>query len=139
MQAFDDSGLLFDTQAIILWAKNEVPQAVVARVEPVDSLIFVSIVSLWEFLLKTRYHDVGLDFQDFIAVLISLRAEVLEIRLGHLHRLRELPAVKNHRDPFDRMIISQAISENLTLVGGDRRFPAYRQAQGSSGLKLLWA
>jgi PIN domain nuclease of toxin-antitoxin system len=47
-------------------------------------------------------------------------------------RLATLP--DHHNDPFDRMIIAQAIQEKLTCVASDERFPSYK----SSGLQVLW-
>lgn len=136
--AAGESGLLLDTQAVILWAKDDVTASVARHVESSGKL-FVSVVSLWEFLLKSRYHDVGLDFHDFVSVISMLKAEVLDIKMTHLKKLRDLPFIEYHRDPFDRIIIVQALAEGLTLVGADRRFPAYRKAKGSGRLKLLWA
>ena len=54
----------------------------------------------------------------------------LPISLAHIDRMRTLPY--HHRDPFDRLIIAQAMEEGLTIVTRDRRFPAY-------GVPLLMA
>lgn len=63
-------------------------------------------------------------FNEFINKQISINNyKVLDIKLEHLFVLRNLE--NHHRDPFDRIIISQAISENLTIVGKDRAFDNY--------------
>lgn len=57
-------------------------------------------------------------------------AENLDINWHHLKRLRELPDI--HRDPFDRMLVAQALVENLTIITGDPHIPKY------PGVKILW-
>ncbi len=59
--------------------------------------------------------------------------ELLEITDTHLVALSQLPTVRNHRDPFDRLLIAQALTEDLTLISHDGKFADY------AGLKLLWA
>ncbi len=87
--------------------------------------VHVSVVSFWEFLLKSRYHDLGITFEEMRQVVKALDASLLAIDLQHLQTLQSLPFVGKHRDPFDRLIISQAISEGYVLVGKDREFPKY--------------
>ena len=58
---------------------------------------------------------------------------MLEITNNHLVSLADLPLLPNHRDPFDRLLIAQALHENLILVSRDGKFGEY------AGLKLQWA
>lgn len=132
-------GLLFDTQALISWAHGTVPQTVISAVLE-GRRVHVSRVSFWEFLLKSRFHSVGITFDHFQEVVLALDADVLGIELAHLQTLGTLPFLKKpqqHADPFDRMIIAQAITEKLVLVGSDTRFPDYVKLLGK-GLKVLW-
>lgn len=132
-------GLLFDTQAIISWAQGTVPQTVISAVLD-GRRVHASRVSFWEFLLKSRFHSVGISFENFQEVVLALDADVLGIELAHLNTLRTLPFLKkpqSHADPFDRMIIAQAITEKLVLVGSDTRFPDYVKLLGKS-LKVMW-
>ncbi len=57
---------------------------------------------------------------------------VLPIEDAHLLRYAALPQVKDHRDPFDRLLIAQALTDDLTLVSRDGKFRDY------AGLKLQW-
>lgn len=57
-------------------------------------------------------------------------AEPLPVEWRHTRRLVDLPLV--HRDPFDRMLVAQALTENLTIVGGDSFFAHY------PGVDVLW-
>ncbi len=51
------------------------------------------------------------------------RFDLLPIEIPHILELRSLPL--HHRDPFDRMLIAQAVAENLPIVGADSAFDAY--------------
>jgi PIN domain nuclease of toxin-antitoxin system len=53
----------------------------------------------------------------------------LPISLEHIRALAELPSVKGHQDPFDRLIAAQAMVESLTLVTADPAFAAYPQVK----------
>lgn len=57
----------------------------------------------------------------------SLNLIVKYVTLEHLKKLSELPTVETHNDPSDRLIISQAITENLTLISSDTQFRKYRK------------
>jgi len=59
----------------------------------------------------------------FEDTLRQLGAETLGLRLRHIELLASLPLI--HRDPFDRLLISQAMVEDLTIVSGDRKFAGY--------------
>jgi PIN domain nuclease of toxin-antitoxin system len=61
--------------------------------------------------------------------ILPTKIDILPIHLNHLLILRDLPL--HHRDPFDRLLISQSQSEELTLVSGDRLFRDY-------SIQLLW-
>ncbi len=63
---------------------------------------------------------------------------MLPIDVQHLETLRSLPFVGSHKDPFDRLIISQAISEDLLRVGSDREFPKYSKTPVGENLKVIW-
>jgi PIN domain nuclease of toxin-antitoxin system len=98
----------------------------------------VSIACLWELAIKAANGKLprfaamiapGLD-----ALLESLREsglELLPIELSHVLAAGSLP--QHHRDPFDRLMIAQAIEEKLTLITSDAIFPRYQ------GLRILYS
>jgi PIN domain nuclease of toxin-antitoxin system len=94
--------------------------------------IFVSAASAWEMTTKFRIGklpDAGSVAHDVAAVMASEGFEGLSISLRHGQRAGDL--VGRHRDPFDRMLIAQALIEDLTLVSNEKAFDAY-------AVKRLW-
>lgn len=88
--------------------------------------IIVSIASLWEIAIKYSLQKLKLtDNFDllFPAELIKYDISILQIGYSHLNRLAILPF--HHRDPFDRMLIAQAIEEDLPIVSSDVHFDSY--------------
>src|SRR5690606_32039473 len=102
---------------------------------PSERLV-VSVVCAFEMAVKHSLGKLPLpdgfdtDFQgEYNELLRRLVAESLDVALPHAARVRHLPF--HHRDPFDRLLIAQAIEEDLTLVTSDRAFSLY------SGLRVL--
>jgi PIN domain nuclease of toxin-antitoxin system len=59
-------------------------------------------------------------------------AVLLPIKLNHLNEFSNLPFRDDHKDPFDRMLIAQALAEHLSIASSDTRFAGYK------GLRTLW-
>ncbi len=119
--------LLLDTH-ILLWylddnANLSTPQRV--QIEDRRNQVAVSAVSLWEITIKVSIGKLEL-IDDITTVENTLRQqgiEILPIQTAHLQQLLSLPF--HHRDPFDRLIIAQALAEEMTLVSNDSAFSAY--------------
>ena len=123
-------GELLDTNVFIrVLAKRPLPRPVMRVLEKPGSGFYVSIVSVWEIVIKPR---LGLTLSDVEVGIASMSAQVLPIRISHLEALSELPMFEHHRDPFDRLLIAQAISEGLRMISSDDRFPDYKK------MRLLW-
>lgn len=119
---------LLDTHAL-LWLRGnpERLKAETVRVlaDPANA-VFVSVVSLWEILVKCRIGKLQADIDVLIAGLApASKLQLLAIDQQHLSALKSLPSYPQHRDPFDHLIIAQAISERMTLVTQDRHAPLY--------------
>jgi len=101
-------------------------------IENPDADKFVSIASLWEMAIKISIGKMELDFPfaELVRHLDINAFELLPISFTHALELSTL--TRHHGDPFDRMIICQALTEGLTVIGKDANFPSYQ------GLKLLW-
>lgn len=88
--------------------------------------LIVSIASLWEITIKMangKLTSLGASIEDLIAALRTRRVELLPIRTSHLIRLQSLPY--HHRDPFDRLLVAQAIEENLAILTDDAHIRLY--------------
>lgn len=87
---------------------------------------FLSIVSLWEIAVKVSLGKLVLDKpyeRLFPEQLHFNRIQILNITVDSLIKLTTLPF--HHRDPFDRLIIAQALVEDLPIIGADVAFDAY--------------
>ena len=118
---------LLDTCAV-LWAARR-PERLSARVrglllDPATELT-VSVVSAWEIALKP---ELGIDdvARWFREAARNLQARILPVRLEHIGALEKLPRL--HRDPFDRLLIAQAVSGQLALVTSDQAIAKYPEA-----------
>ena len=118
---------LLDTHTLI-WYLTDAPdlsKKVKKNIENAENQIVVSIVSFWELAVKINIGKLKLSYslQEIIQEVEKLSIEILEIKPVHLFSLLELPL--HHRDPFDRLLIAQAQSENLILLSKDENFPLY--------------
>lgn len=97
--------------------------------------MYLSRVSLLEVAIKYSIGKLELRgaFQQWMQKVTQVGFTKLEITDQHLASLASLPLLPNHRDPFDRLLIAQALSEDLTLISRDGKFAAY------AGLRVQWA
>jgi len=85
----------------------------------------LSVITYWEVILKSMKGnlDVGDPRSWWLDTLDELAATPLPLRPEHITRVLALPP--HHQDPFDRILIAQAIAEELTLITTDRHIPRY--------------
>ena len=116
--------VLLDTH-VLLWSlatpERIGPEAAAAFRDNVTATV-VSVASLWEIAIKRAAGRLQI-IEDLPAYVVGLGHEVLPIRADHAWCAGQLPA--HHRDPFDRMIVAQALVEDLTLVTHDQSLFAY--------------
>ena len=99
--------------------------------------ICVSSVSFWEISLKTRmkkFSFENVNIKDFPNYARDMDFTILDMQENEAITFHELPLKENHKDPFDRMLIWQAICNDLTMISKDDFFEQYRK----DGLKLVW-
>ena len=90
------------------------------------SNLSMSVASVWEILLKVQVGKLNLPVPAcpyVISKLAANRIDTLHITLDHLLTFERLPM--HHRDPFDRMLIAQALEEDLPIVTSDSFFSSY--------------
>jgi len=115
--------LLLDSH-VILWLAFGSPKlraATRSRIAGADRVV-VSVASLWELGIKARGGKLP-EFAALEALVEGWPVEVLPITRQHAKIAAQLPLL--HRDPFDRMLVAQAISESLAVVTADAIFPSY--------------
>ncbi|WP_370583149.1 MULTISPECIES: type II toxin-antitoxin system VapC family toxin [Microcystis] len=91
-----------------------------------NNLLFLSLVSVWEIQIKVQLGKLNLDIS--LSEIVKDRTkindvQILPLKLSHIWTLDTLPYY--HKDPFDRLLISQAITENLIIRGVDSVFDSY--------------
>ena len=117
---------LLDTSVLIRLAVEPalIDASVRASIEAAE-VRKVSIVSLWEVVLKHRIGKLPLDLARAEAVMRACSLTPLELLPMHLLALQSLPVRADHQDPFDHLLLAQASHEGLTLVTSDRRLHGY--------------
>ena len=120
--------VLLDTHAFLWFIMGSANLSVTARVlivNPANERL-LSVASLWEIAIKTSLRKLTLSapFDELIPTQLKLNGiDLLNINVDHLSTLTTLPF--HHRDPFDRLIIAQAIVEQLPVISLDGAFDAY--------------
>lgn len=124
---------LLDTNALLffLYDSEKLSRKASEIIYSNDEKISVSIVSMWEIAIKSSIGK--LKIKSSISKIADTcekeQLEILSIKPFHLDEINKLPPI--HGDPFDRLIISQAITENLAIITKDETIPQYN-------VKVLW-
>ena len=119
---------MLDTNAFLWFISDSKKLGANARncIADRENVLFLSIASLWEIAIKSSLGklEMLLPFDQLIPEQLEINSiNILPIEIIQLSRLIQLPFY--HRDPFDRMIIAQCISEGLPVVSSDESFQKY--------------
>lgn len=121
--------LLLDTHVVLWWQRDDRRLNAAARRAIAEAdIVWVSAVSGWEVAIKTALGRLRLD-EPFSVLVQADDFTELPMTLAHTSELQRLPA--HHTDPFDRMLIAQALVERATIVSHDRALEPY-------GASVLW-
>jgi PIN domain nuclease of toxin-antitoxin system len=116
--------LLLDTNALLWWAGGDRRLGPAARATIRNAAtLHVSIVSLWEVAIKVSVGKLHADPAKLLAGLERFGARLLPVSTDDCVRFSTLAL--HHRDPFDRMLVAQAIENGLDFVSSDRKLAAY--------------
>lgn len=124
---------LLDTNALLffLYDSKKLSKKASEVIYRNDEKINVSIASMWEIAIKSSIGK--LEIKSSISKIAETckmeQLDILSIKPFHLDEIGRLPRI--HGDPFDRLIISQAIAENLVIITKDGTIPLY-------DVKVLW-
>jgi PIN domain nuclease of toxin-antitoxin system len=121
---------LIDSHAFLWWLEASPALGAGARAAITDPTneVLISIAGLWELTIKIASGKLSLP-TELETIVTNEGFAVLSVTFSHLRRLAGLPRL--HRDPFDRMMIAQALSEGIPIATNDRVFAAY-------GAQILW-
>jgi PIN domain nuclease of toxin-antitoxin system len=126
--------LLLDTHAFLWWVADDrrLSRKARAAIASRDSACFLSMASVWEMAIKVGLQRLELpsSVDRFVSEQMAANAfEPLPIGLGHAGDVARLPF--HHRDPFDRLLVAQALGEGLSIVSAGPVFGKY-------GVNRIW-
>ncbi|MBF0228786.1 MAG: type II toxin-antitoxin system VapC family toxin [Desulfamplus sp.] len=126
--------LLLDTHTFIWWDSepSKLPSKVLASCQNKENTLIISVASVWEMQIKSQLGKMklSLPLEELIGSQNKInKIKILPIILEHILALEKLPSY--HKDPFDRLLIAQANTENATLVSCDSVFNNY-------SVSLMW-
>jgi len=129
---------LLDTHSLLwaLFSPDRLSKRARTSILDPENDVFVSVVSFWEISLKYALGKIeikGLNPEDLPGAAKEAYLETIELDASEASSFHRLPRI-GHKDPFDRLIIWQAIKRGFSLVSADRQFSAYQE----HGLKLFW-
>jgi len=117
--------LLLDTHVLLWWLADHarLSASVRAKISSADAEVWVSLASAWEIAIKISTGKLQFPLDALAEQLAINHFQQLPMTLRHIATSAGLPF--HHRDPFDRMLIAQAMSEQLVLVTGDDSLTDY--------------
>lgn len=126
--------ILLDTHSFLWFIAGSEELTVKARklIENENNLILLSSASLWEIAIKVGLGKLTLSepFETLIPEQLSMNGfQILDINVSHSAKIIDLPF--HHRDPFDRLLIAQALTEEIPIISSDEIFDKY-------GVTRLW-
>ena len=120
--------LLLDTHVFIWWDSDpgQISKKALSLLQDSANTLLLSLVSIWEIQVKYSLGKLVLSqpLRDLVAYHRDHNGiQILPIELPHIYTLDTLP--QHHRDPFDRLLIAQAVSESVSIVTADPEFSKY--------------
>jgi len=112
--------LLLDTH-ILIWASKNNPnlsKSAKSLILNGDNDVYFSTAAIWELIIKKNSGKVDIDIKSFVDALYDMNIFELSIEMEHIFKLEELE--NHHKDPFDRIMIAQALAEPIKLLTHDK-------------------
>jgi PIN domain nuclease of toxin-antitoxin system len=127
--------VLLDTHVFLWWVEGDrkLPSKARSVLADPGNECFLSMASAWELAIKTGLGklELAVPVQRYVVEHLSANGfRLLDIGIGHIGRVQSLPG--HHGDPFDRLLIAQAMEEDLAIVTADPVFRKY-------GLVRIWS
>lgn len=125
--------IILDTHALIWFANNDkkLPKKVYNTIIKKDTFTFISVASIWEISIKLHLNKLALEYtvEQLINFIENNNIQIVKIDINHIIELDKLPQI--HKDPFDRILIAQAIAEDFILITADENIHKY-------DVSILW-
>lgn len=128
--------LLLDTHTFLWWVSDQgrMGRSATECISSGRNEIYVSVVTAWEIAIKKKLGRLGVPdaLFDFMQTHIAKNGfRALPVDLHHATGVQSLPDVPRHKDPFDRLLACQALTEKMALISSDRAFDHY-------GVERIW-
>ncbi len=119
--------VLLDTHTLLWWLANDETLSAKARqvIASPKTTVYVSAATAWEIAIKKAIGKLQSP-DDLVDALAANRFQQLPVTIEHALFAGALP--RHHDDPFDRMLVAQALMEKLTIITRDKSIPAYNPA-----------
>ncbi|MFW0716605.1 type II toxin-antitoxin system VapC family toxin [Pedobacter sp. N23S346] len=129
---------ILDTHCLIWFQENNprIPSGVMDIIENINNIIYFSQISLFEISIKQslgKLTHFNITVEDIYNQALTDGFTFLPIENVSIFNYGKIPLLNDHRDPFDRLLISAAIENDATLLSADEKFKLYPNI-----LKLLW-
>lgn len=119
--------LLLDTHVMLWWLRDnpKLGSRSKALIADPRAELMVSIASFWEFSIKSRVGKFPERGSALLHEAEEGNIEIVSVRQAHLRALESLEVRSDHKDPFDHLILAQAVAESAMLVTSDRKMRGY--------------
>jgi PIN domain nuclease of toxin-antitoxin system len=121
---------LIDTQ-ILIWYQEEnrrLPVEIYDILNNPKNIIWIGQVSIYEIAIKKaigKFETFTISIEDLIEQIKTDGFQILHIKNSHLAHYGDIPLLEIHKDPFDRLILATALSENIPVISSDEKFKNY--------------
>ena len=116
---------LLDTHVFIWWMEEnkKLPAEIKSIIDDPFNNIFISVITPWEIVIKIKTKKLKVP-KNYASYVLNGIFKLLPIEISHVLEVEKLPYI--HKDPFDRILISQAKIEDLTLITSDQKIFKYK-------------
>ena len=129
---------LIDTH-ILIWlavSPDKISKKILEIIENPKNEIYLSTVNLWEIAIKLAIKKLdlqNLEIDDLVEMCNKQNINFIELPISAIKKYKNLPVKENHKDPFDRILISLSIAENFIFLSSDEKISQYEK----DGLKFI--
>ena len=123
---------LIDTH-ILIWlaiSPDSISESILEIMENPSNDLYISTVSLWEIAIKLSIKKLdlkGLEISDLVQICQEQGIKIIQLPISSVMQYKNLPIKQNHKDPFDRALISICIADNYVFLSHDTALDQYRQ------------